>query len=345
MIDERSKDVLAAVIQSFIVNPEPVGSRFLTKKYGFGYSPATIRNIMADLEDMGFLVQPHTSAGRIPTDRGYRFYVENLMEENREYSDSFIELLSYRLRDLVEDMESMLGETARILSSFSNYISVALSPGPEESTLKRIELYPYSDDRIAVIIFTNEGIIKHKIIRNDLSLSRKELVKVSRYINRQFAGYTIKEIRDHLMNELARDREMCDTLVAKAMNLCKETMSLYGSNIIITGLTEMIELPDFANIEKIKQLSRTIDDKEAMVKLMDMIINSDGVQVVIGDENPVEDMRALSVIASTYREGEKPVGVIGIIGPKRMDYSSVISLVDTAARFLTESFEKEESNG
>lgn len=340
MIDERTERVLWASIQSFIINNEPVGSRYLTKKYDFDCSPATIRNIMADLEDIGLLMQPHTSAGRVPTDRGYRFYVEHLRDKSPQHESSITDLLNSRLTNMMEDTESVLDETTRTLSSLSHFIGLAVSPGPEESTLKRLELIPYQDGRIAVIIFTKEGIISHKLIRNKLNFSRSELNRIAHYINKEFVGFNIKEIKEHLASEIERDRVMYDTLLSRAINLCKDAMNLYGSNVFMTGLSEMINLPDFSDVEKIKQLSRTIDDKNSIVSLMDMIIDSEGVQVVIGNENPVKEMETLSVVASTYSEGKKPTGVIGIIGPKRMDYSSVISLVDTAARFLTERFEE-----
>ncbi|HEB75921.1 MAG TPA: heat-inducible transcription repressor HrcA [Nitrospirae bacterium] len=338
MLDERSIKVLWAVIHSYINNPDPVGSRYVTRKYAFDFSPATIRNIMADLEDMGFLSQPHTSAGRIPTDKGYRFYVENLMdemEENVSVHEELIESLTKRLDDLREDIYTLLDETTRTLSTHSHYLGIAVSPGPDGSTLRRIELFPYSDDRIAVILFTNEGIIKHKILKNSFSFSRNDLNKIARYLNREFSGYTIKEIRRCLFDEMARDKALCDSLISRALSLCGDVVACYGSNVFISGLSEILELPEFSDVEKVKELSRTIEDKHAVIKLIDSLANEEGVQVIIGTENTIEEMKAMSIIASTYKEGDKPAGVVGIIGPTRMDYSSAISLVDVTARYLT----------
>ncbi|NOY38849.1 MAG: heat-inducible transcription repressor HrcA [Nitrospirae bacterium] len=336
MLDERSIKVLWAVINSYINNPDPVGSRYVTRKYSLEFSPATIRNIMADLEELGFLSQPHTSAGRVPTDKGYRFYVENLMDENVCCHKGLIDSLTRRLEDLREDIYTLLDETTRTLSSHSHYLGIAVSPGPDGSTLRCIELIPYSDDRIAVILFTNEGIIKHKILKNNFSFSRNDLNRIARYLNKEFSGYTIREIRQRLLEEMARDKELCDTLISQALSLCGDVMSCYGANVFISGLTEILELPEFSDIEKIKEISRTIEDKHAVIKLIDSLANAEGVQVVIGAENTVEEMKALSIITSTYKEGDKPAGIVGIIGPTRMDYSSAISLVDVTARFLTE---------
>ncbi len=340
MLDERSIKVLWAVINCHINNPEPVGSRYVTRKYEFGFSPATIRNIMADLEEMGFLSQPHTSAGRVPTDKGYRFYVENLLEGDACRRVNIADSLARRLEDLREDIDTLLDETTRTLSALSHYLGIAVSPGPDGSTLRRIELIPYKDDRIAVILFTNEGIIKHKIIRNEFSFTRGDLNKIARYLNREFTGYTIKEIRKRLLEEMARDKALCDSLIARALSLCGDALSCYDANIFISGLSEMLELPEFSDVEKIKELSRTIEDKHAVIKLMDSLSDSEGVQVVIGTENTIEEMKAMSIITSTYKEGDKPAGVVGIIGPTRMDYSSAIALVDATAKFLTKILEE-----
>jgi heat-inducible transcriptional repressor len=339
ILDERSEKVLLAVIKSYIENPDPVGSRYVTKKYDFRYSPATIRNIMADLEDLGFLSQPHTSAGRVPTDKAYRYYVENIIDERKDYNE-LLETLYDKIRSGADDMDTLLDETSKTLSSISKYLGLAVSPGPEGSVLRKIEFVPYKDDRIAVVILTDEGVIRHKIIKNELALNPSELSRISNYLNKEYKGYTIKQIREHLAEELRRDKAMYDNMINRSLSLCREALYTYGSHIFITGLSQMLDLPEFSDIERIKRISKTIEDKRAIINLIDRIMDSDGVQVIIGTENPVSDMKELSVIVSTYKEKGRPSGVIGIIGPKRMDYSTVISLVDSASRILTKLFEE-----
>ncbi len=341
MLDERSERVLWAVVKSYIENPDPVGSRFVVKKYAFKYSPATIRNIMADLEEMGYLTQPHTSAGRVPTDKGYRYYVEHIIGRDTFIDTKVLEELQRRFSTISTDMEDLLNEASRTLSSLSHFLGLAMSPGPEGSTLRRIELVPYKENHIAAMILTDEGVIRHKIIRNEHNLTANDLDNIAKYINREFTGYTIKEIRKHLMNELIEDKKLCDTLIEKALHLCKESIDEYGANVFITGLSSILELPDFTDVEKIKEISKTIENKHKMIKLLDSIIHSEGVQVVIGSENPIKEMNTMSIIASAYKDKDKPAGIIGIIGPKRMDYSSVMSLVDTAARYLSKILEQE----
>jgi len=334
-LDERSQLVLRAVVETYITNIGPVGSRYLVKKYGLGYSPATIRNIMADLEDLGYLEQPHTSAGRVPTDKGYRFYVEYLIEKGTGYKESLAETIEDRLSNLIDDMEGLLEGTTKTLSNLSHYISMALAPGPEGITLRRIEMVPYKDDRIAVVILTDEGLIRHHIIKNPYNLKEHDLQRICKILNKEFGGLTLKEIRDMLIQEMLQDKQEFDTLMDRALRLCKEALKEYDANVFIQGIGDILDMPEFEDIHKIRQLYKTIEDKRNVVKLLDEIVDAEGVQVIIGSENPVSEMRSMSVVAATFHDKDKPSGVIGIIGPKRMDYQSVISLVDTASKVLT----------
>ncbi len=339
-IDERAQLVLRAVVESYISSGGPVGSRFLVKKYGFGYSPATIRNIMADLEDMGYLRQPHTSAGRVPTDEGYRFYVEYLISRGVGYEDDLAERIYDRLSRFVDDMDGLLQGTTKTLSDISHYISMALAPGPEGITLKRMEMVPYRGDRIAVVILTEEGIIRHHIIKNPYNLSEQDLQRICRFINKEFGGLTFKQIRDVLIREILQDKKEFDTLMDRALRLCREAVREYDADIFIQGVGDILEMPEFEDIQKLKQLYKTIEDKGNVVRLLDEILGSEGVQVIIGSENPLSEMQTMSVVAASFKDRGRPQGVIGIIGPKRMDYENVISLVDTAARVLTKLIEE-----
>ncbi len=326
-------------METYITNVGPVGSRYLVKKYGLGYSPATIRNIMADLEDMGYLEQPHTSAGRVPTDKGYRFYVEYLIDRGTGYEDSLAERIKDRLGSLIDDIEDLLEGTTKTLSDISHYISMALAPGPEGITLRRIEMVPYKDDRIAVVILTEEGIIRHHIIKNPYNLKEQDLQRICRVLNKEFGGLTLKEIRETLLQEMLQDKQEFDTLIDRALRLCREAVKDYDANVFIQGIGDILDIPEFEDIKKLRQLYKTIEDKRNVVKLLDEIVDAQGVQVIIGSENPVSEMQAMSVVAATFQDRGKPSGVIGIIGPKRMDYESVITLVDTASKVLTKLIE------
>lgn len=334
MLDTRFHRVLCAVVDSYITNPDPVGSRFVTKKYSFNLSPATVRNIMADLEELGYLLQPHTSAGRIPTDKAYRLYVDTLLKDAG--SDAmYVCGLESRLESIKNDIHALLEEVSKTLSKLSHYLGVALPLKPDRSIMSRVSLFRYKENQIAVALLTNEGIVKNKIIRVDTDLTQRDLNSIAEYLNAEFSGYTMDEIRYILLKELTIDKMLCDTLISRAMNILQEAFYFNYNTVFISGLSEVLGLPDFSDLSRIKALSRAIEDKHLMIKLLDTLFEHDGVRVVIGDENHVAEMKNLSMVVSTYKEGNRSVGSIGVIGPSRMDYVKAISIVDTTAKYLT----------
>jgi len=336
MLDERTKQILFAVIQCYINSPGPVGSRVVTKKYSFGLSPATIRNIMSDLEEMGYLRQPHTSAGRVPTDTGYRYYVDSISTESRHINKDFVDGLNRKLELLKKDINAFLDEASRMLSSLSHYIGITMSPNAGSSTLSKIELIKYRDDRLAVILFTDEGLIRNKVFSIDTSLSQKDLNRIASFINSQFSGCTLEEIKKLMVVEMTREKVLCDRLIAEATKICNIVLSTSPGNVYVSGLSEVLALPDFCDIDRIKELLKTIEDKHVIVKLLDKIAGSDGTQVFIGSENPLDEMKKFSLVAATYKEGNRPIGAVGIIGPTRMNYMQAISIVDLTASYITE---------
>ena len=336
MLDERTKQVLFAVIQCYINAPGPVGSRVVTKKFSFGLSPATIRNIMSDLEEMGYLQQPHTSAGRVPTDIGYRYYVDSMRSEKRLINKDFLLELNRKLELLKKDINAFLDEASKMLSYLSHYIGVTMSPNTGITTLDRIELIKYRNDKVAVVLFTDEGLIRNRIISVDAALSQRDLNRIAAYISSHFSGRTLEEIRKMVVKELARETVLCDSLVEEAMRICSAVFSVSPGNVYISGLSEVLALPDFCDIDRIKELLKTIEDKHIIVKLLDKIADADGPQVIIGSENPLDEMKTFSIVAATYKEGSRPMGAVGIIGPTRMNYLQAISIVDLTATYITE---------
>jgi heat-inducible transcriptional repressor len=335
MLNDRAERVLFAIVQSFIESAEPVGSRFVTKNYPFNLSPATIRNIMADLEEMGYLAQPYTSAGRVPTDRGYRFYVEYL-KSIEDLEASFLRAYVSKLELVREDLNGMLEGVARTLAEHSSYLGIAAPVKPERTTLSRIELFSYRGSQIAVMLLTDEGIIKHKVIKMEPGLTPRALRRISEYLNGEFSGYAIDEIRLKLIREMAKEKALCDILISKAIEICREALNFPPGEIYMFGLSDLIGLPDFS--DRIKGTARAIEDKHQMVRLLEKISSesSTGTAVVIGSENPVKEMKDLSIVLASFRAGERPAGTVGIIGPTRMDYPKAIGMVEAAARFVTE---------
>ena len=335
MLDERSKKILCAVIQDYINFPDPVGSRTVARKYSLGISPATIRNIMADLEELGFLKQPHTSAGRVPTDMGYRFYVDSLISEPGYSNKELLQDLYRRLETLKDNLDILFSETTKAISFLSHYLGVAMSPNPDIVTLNRVEFLQYNADAIIVMLFTGEGIIKNKIIPMELELTQKDLNRIAGYLNSEFSGYTFHEIKRKIIYKMSKEKMMCDSLISKAIKICQEAFFSPHGDLFISGLSWVLELPDFANLHKIKELSRAIEDKHMIIKLLDKFSESDGVQIIIGSENVLDEMKDFSIVVSACKDENKPIGVVGIIGPTRMNYSKAISIVDTTAHFIT----------
>jgi heat-inducible transcriptional repressor len=335
MLDERSKKVLYAVIQCYINSPGPVGSRVVTKKYHFGLSPATIRNIMSDLEEMGYLRQPHTSAGRVPTDTGYRFYVDALSSERQAINNALMAELNKKFELIKKDINAFLDDASRMLSELSHYIGITMSPNTSMSTLNKIELLKYRDDQLAVILFTDEGIIKNKIVPVAPDISQRELNRIAEYINSRFRGQSLDEIKRLILKEMTRERVLCDSLISEAIRICKNVFSSAPGNIYISGLSEVLRLPEFCDINRIRELLQTLEAKHMIVNLLDNIADSEGTQVLIGAENPLDEMKQFSLVAATYKEQGRPMGTIAIIGPKRMNYSEAISIVDSTAEFIT----------
>ena len=338
ILSERSKKILHAVVQSYINYPDPVGSRIVTKRFSFGLSPATIRNIMADLEEMGFLAQPHTSAGRIPTDLGYRFYVDSLVKESDLNSNIEIEILQglyRRLEVLKNNIDLLLSETTKSLSMLSHYLGVAMSPTPDMTTLRKINLLKYKADKVAVVLFTDEGVIKNKIIAINSEVTQKDLNRIASYLNSEFAGSTFDEIKVKLVKEMAKEKVRCDHLISRAMRICREALCFPLNELFISGLSEVLDLPDFADLRTIRELSKAVEDKHNIIKLLDRISESEGVKIVIGSENEQDELKKLSLVASPCMENDRSVGVVGLIGPTRMNYAKAIYIVENTAKFIS----------
>ncbi|HIJ59119.1 MAG TPA: heat-inducible transcription repressor HrcA [Nitrospirae bacterium] len=337
MLDERSKQILYAVTQSYINKPDPVGSRYVTKKFDFSLSSATIRNIMADLEELGFLSQPHTSAGRIPTDMAYRFYVDMLMNQSSFDFDTHIaDEIKRRLDRIKNDINGFFKEVSATLSNLSSYMSIAQPPKALNSTFKKIELIKYKEGSIAAVLLTKENIIKSKILQIDPFLTQKDLNRIADFLNSEYEGFTIDEIRSVLLQRLKSEKAAWYQLLTKAMAIYEQILFFAENEIFIEGLYDVINLPDFADISKMKEIYRAIKDKDLLLKIIEDLRESEGVQVIIGCENPIQELNKFSIVASSYKSCGKKMGVIAIIGPTRMDYLKAISMVDLVSRCVCE---------
>jgi len=328
-LNNRDQGILKATVISYIKTATPIGSRTITKQFDFGLSPATIRNIMADLEDLGFLAQPHTSAGRVPTEKAYRYYVNYLIDGKSE------EFVPYQLSK-TEDFPTMLSHTSKMLSLLSRYTSIVMAPKLSNIIFKHIKFISLKKNLILAIFVNHEGHVYNKNFESDETLSQKDLDQLSNIINDRFSNKNLEEIKKLLMYELKEEKKKYEYLLSKVFDFNKKNVNDYqDQKLFVEGTTNIMDLPEFTDIDKIKSLFKAFEERFALVKLLDRFLASEGTQVLIGSENPFLEANECSLVISTYKLSDKEVGAVGIIGPIRMEYHRVITLVDYAAKMLT----------
>ena len=331
-MDPRHREVLVALIREYIDSAEPVGSRVLAKRYFENLSPATIRNTMADLEDMGYLAQPHTSAGRVPTDKAYRFYVESFPPPSTA-APRAAEHATAR----GSAVDSFMEKTSSHLSVATRMTGLLLAPPLKRTTLSRVELIPLGDDRALAVLVTESGWITARAITLDPPLSGDEVRKVGRELTRRFRGRTVEDIvemersPDDPLDELhTRAREVTEQIVAL----------LRGRTLYISGAINMLDHPEFWDLDTTRTLLRTFEQKERLAELMAALAEQEGVRVTIGEENPYAEMRECTLITSTYMYRDQILGILGIVGPRRLPYPDVINIVGETARSVTETLSR-----
>lgn len=336
VIEQRKKKILQALIHQYIKTGRPVGSSALTEDYNFDLSPATIRNLMAELETEGYLTHPHTSAGRIPTDRGYRSYVDSLIELQKLVIEEERRVRQeYDAR--IKEMEEVLVQTSRILSALSQYSGFVVTPKLERNLLQYIELVPLSEGKVLVIMVTHSGMVKHRIV--EAAISRSRLIELSNMLNAKLRGLPLAEAKQRVMHELEEAQRNEIDLLTLARDLSDEIFSM-DEEIYLGGTANVLALPEFQDFGPMRSLLRLNDDKDLLMHLLNDQLNHEGVQVVIGSEASADEFRDLSVVSSVYCDGENPVGVLGIVGPKRMEYPKMMALVSAVSKIVNKILSK-----
>ena len=349
-LGERKQKILKAIIQNYLETGEPVGSRTISKYTDLNLSSATIRNEMSDLEELGLIVQPHTSAGRIPSDQGYRFYVDALMQERMEQLDAKeqeVNELKEMLSKRVDKVESMLQQMAKQLATATNYATMISAPQYEGNKIKFIQLSQIEEGKILCVVVLEGNLIKNKVIETTKILTQEELLKYNVMLNTSLAGLTAQEINLNTMTSITNQaREDADLLrnilnaVADAF-ASEESMEIYTS-----GATNIFKYPELSDKEQASKLIYTLEEKQQLGTLIkDSLENTNetGIQVYIGNETPVKTMKDCSVVTATYELDDGVRGTIGIIGPKRMDYEKVVKTLNTVKRELNGAFKKEDT--
>jgi heat-inducible transcriptional repressor len=342
MISERMRRILETVIDDYILTGDPVGSRTISKKSAVNLSPASIRNTMSDLEELGLLYQPHTSAGRIPTEKGLRFYVDYLLNIHELSDEERLEIRSKYPHSQVEGT-GLFRETSRILSSSSHYLGVVWAPKMSVGALQHIEFVKLRRHLVLALLVSATGLVHNRIIEVEEDFAQSELDHLSDSMNGLLTGLTLRQIRERILDQMKLEKSAYNHLLDQALALGQKAFSpidgFEEADVFIDGRTNIIHELEFSNISRMTDLFRAFEEKATMIRILDKCIESKGIQIAIGSESHVQEMETCSLVTSTYSFRGDVLGVLGVIGPRRMNYSKVIPLVGYTAKLLTEILE------
>src|SRR5512143_234062 len=333
-LDERNRRVLQAVIDSYIATGIPIGSSVLVRRYDFGVSSATLRNIMAELEEMGYLTHPHTSAGRVPTDLGYRYYIDVLINIENDSGDIDDELR--RAPSLHgDDFDELMQEASRFLATLSHCAGVVVAPSEPEAKYRHIEFVRLRGTQVLIIFVTEGGIVQNKLVDLDEGIRQQDLNRFSAYLDEELEHRTLSEVRQRLVEKMREEKALFTQLLDETYRASREVQEKESEKVYIGGASQIIETPEFATVEKMRALFKAFEDKYMLLKLLDRSVAAQGIKVFIGSENPYFEMQGCSMVVGSYEAGENIVGTLGVIGPTRMQYKQVIQVVDYTSKLLT----------
>jgi len=333
-VSERAQHFLKVLIERYIRDGEPVGSRTLARESGLDLSPATIRNVMSDLEEMGLVVAPHTSAGRIPTVSGYRMFVDTLVTLKPPGSK---EVMQLRNELKGESRSSEIVESAsQILSGLTHMAGVVMIPRREQIIFRHIEFLPLSENRILTILVTSVGDVHNRIIKTRKPFSQSQLQQAANLLNQHYTGRGLKEMRNKLVAEMEETRNTMDQVMARALEMAEQVIDSTGEggDFVMTGQTNLMDFNELAQMDLLRSLFDSFSQKHELLHLLDESMRAEGVQIFIGEESGYQPLDHCSLITSPYRIDNEVAGVLGVIGPTRMAYDRVIPIVDVTARLL-----------
>lgn len=332
MLDRRAQTLLKTLVERYVADGQPVGSRTLSKFSGLDLSPATIRNVMADLEELGLIASPHTSAGRVPTPKGYRLFVDTLLTVTPlELGQT--ERIQGQLK--AEEPQRLLSSAASLLSSLSQFAGVVLTPR-RSSLFRQVEFLRLSERRVLLIIVTPEGDVQNRILHTDRDHSPSLLVEAANYINQHFAGLDLETIRHRLSTELASLRDDINGLMHRAVEASGRALTEEAEPMVISGERNLVGIADLSdNMERLRRLFDLFEQKTGLLQLLDASSRAEGVQIFIGGESELVPMDQVSVVVAPYEVDGKIVGTLGVIGPTRMAYERVIPIVDITAKLVS----------
>jgi heat-inducible transcriptional repressor len=330
-LSRRAQKILHAVVTEYLSVGDAVGSRTVTRRHDLGLSPATVRNVMADLEELGLLEQRHTSAGRVPTTSGLRFFIDSLLKVRGLTPREREEI---RERVTAPSPDEVMQRASRLLSDLTHHAAVILAPDPDEARLERIEFLPLRDGKLIAVLVTTDGRIENRLVIDDVDPSRLE--RIHNYLNDLLAGMTLDEVRERVIRELGIDKNRYDEAVASALRLGHAVFVKQperSADVVIAGQANLL---DDVQPDQIRDLLRTLEDKETLVRLLDRTRTADGLQVFLGTETAMSALSNSSIVGASYGPEEKPIGALAVIGPMRMNYGKVMSVVDFTAETVSQ---------
>lgn len=334
-LNSRAQQLLKVLVERYIRDGQPVGSKTLAEDSPLALSSATIRNVMSDLEDKGYLTSPHTSAGRIPTDQGYRLFVDSLLQVDPLQNPEVAEVA--RSLDPRAGTGAILAQASNLLSGVTQLAGLVTVPKRDRSLLKHIEFLPLSQNRVLVVLVINDQEVQNRIIYTDREYSRSELQQASNYLQATYVGHDIEEIRRLLHHSMQQDRAKMDSVMQSALAMADQVLETPDGkdDYVIAGQSNLFDLADIAGVDKLRDLFHAFNEKQHVLHLLDKCIATDEVQIFIGQEAGYEIFDSCSLVGKPYRVDGEVVGVLGVIGPTRMPYDKVISVVDVTSKLLS----------
>jgi len=335
-LSDRARHLLKVLVERYIQDGQPVGSRTLSKSPGLDLSPATIRNVMADLEEMGLVVAPHTSAGRVPTPKGIRLFVDALLKV-QPMSDAEIRRLQAEMDAIRSGDGDIVGSASTLLSALTRMAGVVTVPRRTRVALRQVEFLPLSEQRILAILVIDEKEVQNRILHVDRDYSQEELREAANYLNEEFAGQSLASVREKLLAELADTRATMNDMMQGAISMARqafETVDDPEQSYVLAGETNLMQFAELSNIERLRGLFEAFARQRDILHLLDRCVAAESLQIFIGEESGYQILDDVSVVASPYSVGDEVVGVLGVIGPTRMAYDRIIPIVDVTARLL-----------
>lgn len=332
-LNERASKVLSHIIHNYVSTGQPVGSTTLARAHGMNVSSATVRNVMSDLEDLGLIHSPHTSAGRIPTSAGYRTYINHLLHTQPFHCEKSEEIR--QALQQYDDPKQLLTNASQLLSRLTSFAGIVSMPDSEFSHFRQIEFLKLKKERVLAILVTEDGMVENKVLHLDQEYSDSELVRASNYFNDAYAGRSMFEVRQDLLRKMEQDSNQMQGAMQAAVEMAQGLLDDDKDEMVLSGKSNLFSLPDFSETEQLKGVLDTFHTKRVLLDLVSKSLHGEGISIYIGEESGYQALEACSIISMPYKREGQRVGVLGVIGPTRMAYEQVVSVVDVTSKLLS----------